>query len=111
MYLDVRVNPTLLMPSQTLSTLHSLQYLSMEYIGSTLDTTMSDFDSLTKLAVFYLYFYSNITNTTFLPLAGLPIQMLRLLPVYGNDNLIDKTVFVPFSSVRNVYTDFRALLL
>ena len=106
--LDMCVNPILLIPSQTLATLCSLQYLSMGYDGSTLDTTISDFDSLTKLAVLKIYSYINVTNTTFLPLAGLPIYELLLFP-FVDSNVIDKTAFVPFTSAREVTTPFRAL--
>ena len=106
--LDV-INPIVLISSQTFASLYSLQYLSVEYIGSTLDTTLSDFDRLTKLAVFHIYFYTNVTNTTFLPLTGLPIKTLEMFSVHGNADVIDKTAFIPFTSARNIHTDFRAL--
>ena len=100
--------PILLIPSQTLATLHSLQYLTMTYKGSTLDTTMSNFDNLTKLKEFKIDFDTNITNTTFLPLADLPIHTFSLLSL-GDDFVIDKTAFVPFTNARDIRTNFRAL--
>ena len=106
--LNIGGNPFLSTSSQTLATLSSLQYLSITYYGSTLDDTLSGFDRLTKLTILSIQFDTNITNTTFLPLAGLPIHELTLAPVY-KENAIDTTVFVPFVRATDITTDFNVL--
>ena len=107
--LDIGGNPFLsITSSQTLATLSSLQYLSMAYYDSTLDDTLSGFDRLTKLTSLTIWFNTNITNTTFLPLAGLPIHELTLAPIH-KENAIDTTMFVPFTSATDITTDFNVL--
>ena len=69
---------------------------------------MSNFNTLTKLAVIDIHFETTITSTTVLPLAGLPTHKVTLAPV-GDDIAIDETVFVPFTSAREIHTYFRAL--
>ena len=110
-YLDLRVNPLYDIPSQTLATLYSLQYPSLTYVGNAFDILMRDLNSLTKLE--YLTIdgvYANVTNVTFHPLAGLPIQRLILLWLPSPAKYwIKNTAFHSFTSVRILITDFIAL--
>ena len=96
--------------SQTLVTLNSLQYLYMSYDGSTLDTVMSEFHSLTRLSILEITLNVNVTNTTFSSLAGLPIQTFYCVWAFlCEDCSFDKTAFAPFTSVRELFTNFEAL--
>ena len=110
-YLDMRANTLFDVPSEALASLHAIQYLYILYAGSTLDTVLSDFHSLTELRVIEIQFRENVTNTTFLPLAGLRIQEFQCTWVASSaeDCFWDKTAFAPFTSVKQLFTEFRAL--
>ena len=109
-FLDISLNPMHDIPNQTLATLNSLQYCYLSYLGNTPDTVMSEFHSLTRLRVVDIQFNINVTNTTFYPLAGLPMQTFHFawLPSC-KDCSFDKTAFAPITSVRKLVTNFKAL--
>ena len=108
-YLDITINHVHDIPSRTLATLNSLQFLHMSYHGSTLDTVMSEFHNLTRLSILTIALNKSIANTTFHPLADLPIQTFTFLWIPCINCSFDKTVFIPFTHVRDLATDFRAL--
>ena len=110
-YLELSGNPFYDIPSQTLASVYSLQYLYLTYLGSAFDTLMQDLKSLTKLADLQIIsLRSYITNATFHPLAGLPIQKLYVLCVQPTTRYwVDKTAFASFTSLLRLYTDFAAL--
>ena len=109
-YLDIDANPVYDIPSQTLTTLNSLQYLYMTFVGSTFDTVMSEFHSLISLSVLKIWFNVNVTNTTFHPLAGLPIQTFHCIwTLWCEDCSFYKTALAPFTSLRELFTNFKAL--
>ena len=110
-YLDVSDNPLHDVPSQALETLHSVQHMYMNFFGSELNTVMTDFRSLADLRVLHILAQVNVTNDTFLPLAGLPIQefVFTWVPMCKDCNFLDKSAFDPFTSVRKLSTDFKAL--
>ena len=111
-YLDIMDNPLFDIPSETLATLHSLQYLYMTYVGSTLDTVLSNCHNLKRLRVLQMIpLRVNITNATFLPLAGLPIQecVFVVHPLCTDCGYLDKCVFDPLTSVRKLFTDVIGL--
>ena len=110
-YLDLSANLLYDIPSQTLATLYSLQYLSLSYVGNAFDISMRDLNSLTKLENLYIIgIHANVTNVTFHPLAGLPIQrLISIWPPSPPKLWIEKNAFDPFTSVRELGTDFLAL--
>ena len=108
-YLDIGLNVVYCLPSQTLATLSSLEDLRMVYFGSTLDTVLSEFHSFIRLRALDIKGNISVTNTTFYPLAGLPIQTFQYKFILCEDCFFDKTAFVPFTSVTKLITDFRAL--
>ena len=98
-------------PNETFAPLQSLMYLYMPYFGRALDTAVYNLHSLTRLRALNLVVSANVTNATFEPLAGLPIQGLtcQWLHQICTDCYLDKTAFHPFTSVRTLSTDFIAL--
>ena len=110
-YLDISANHLFYIPSQTLSTLYSLQNLYLSYMSSAFDTVVSDLNSLTNLKVLNIVgLNTNVTNATVQPLTGLPIQDFKLvwLPI-PTKYCMDKTAFAPFTSIQKLITDFIAL--
>ena len=112
-YLDTTGNPLYDMPGETLANLLSLQHLDMFYCGNALDNIIDHFPALTKLEVLNIYYFTNVTDATFHPIAGLSIQnfSLQLLPT-DNDSYflsMDETAFAPFTNVKILNIDFRAL--
>lgn len=100
------------MNSETMAKLHSLQYLVLEYLGNMHDV-IKRFHNLSRLKHLGISAVAiNITNTTFYPLAGLPIQELiytRKLSYVVKDFFVDKTSLAPLTSLQNLYTDFSML--
>ena len=86
--LDIRVNEIYDIPRWTLATLHSIEYLYIHFFYSKPDTTIDDLRGLTKLKVLDIVVKVNVTNSTFHPLAGLPIQELRFTWVLSCKNVI-----------------------
>ena len=109
-YLNTDFNPVYDISSQTLASLHTLEYLYMSYYSGTLNAVMSEFHNLTRLRLLDISLNANVSNTTFYPLAGLPIQTFKCLwSPFCKDCSIDKTAFAPFTSVRELFTNFRTL--
>ena len=111
LHLDLRATLLYDIPSQTLATLYSLQYLYLSYLGSAFDILMRDLYNLTKLEDLRIVgLNSKVTNVTVHPLAGLPIQNLTLvwLPFSANHSM-ETTAFAPFTSIHKLFTDFLAL--
>ena len=110
-YLNLFVNYLFDIPSQTLATLYSLQHLHLSYVGSAFDIVITDLNSLTKLEYLQIFgICTDVTNSTFQPLLGLPIRTLHLvwLPLLGSIG-VGKTAFSPFTAVKELLTDFKAL--
>ena len=78
-FLNIKLNTVYDISSKTLASLHSLEYLYMSYYGSTLNVVMSEFHNLTSLKFLDISLKANVSNTTFYPLAGLPIQAFQCL--------------------------------
>ena len=114
-YCDLRGNPLFYIPRQTLATLYSLQYLYVTNLGRAFDMFMSILDNLTKVEDLLIFgLYSNVTNATIQPLAGLPIHRFQLLwvpfsTVIPRNFQVEKPAFTPLTSITELCTDFVAL--
>ena len=100
LYLNMKATLLYDIPSQTLATLYSLQYLYLSYLGNAFDILMQDLYNLTKLEdLLIVVLNANVTNVTVQPLAGLPIQNLIFfwLP-FSVNHWMETTAFAPFTT-------------